>query len=273
MCRVLGVSPSGFYAARNRPQSQRSQANEALGKRIATIFMDSRATYGSPRVHFELFDQGERLGRKRVERLMRSMGLQARTKRCFHRPTDSNHAFPVAANRLDRQFRVETKDRVWATDITYIRTAEGWLYLAVVVDLFSRRVVGWSMTDHLRTELVRGALEMALGNRLPDGPLLHHSDRGSQYASFEYQKLLQKAGIECRMSRRAECYDNAVVESFFGTIKTELVYHTSWITRRAARLAIHEYIEVFYNLRRRHSYLGYMSPAEFENQSTAACAA
>ena len=273
MCRVLGVSASGFYASRSRPPSRRSRANAELSERIRGIFQDSRATYGSPRVHYELRDQGERLGRKRVERLMREMGLKAQTPRRFRRTTDSNHDLPVAANRLDRQFLVETPDAVWATDITYVRTYEGWLYLAVVLDLFSRRVVGWSMADHMRTELVRGALEMALGNRLPEGELLHHSDRGSQYASFEYQKVLQKNGIECSMSRRAECYDNAVVESFFGTLKTELVYRHSWLTRREARLAIHEYIEVFYNRRRRHSHLGYLSPAEFENQYHAARAA
>ena len=201
------------------------------------------------------------------------MGLQARMPRRYRRTTSSDHDLPVAANHLDRRFTVKTKDRVWATDITYVRTHEGWLYLAVVLDLFSRRVVGWSMASHLRTELVRYALEMALGNRLPESELLHHSDRGSQYASFEYQKLLQNHGIQCSMSRRAECYDNAVVESFFGTLKTELIYRKAWLTRDEARLAIHEYIEVFYNRRRRHSHLGNVSPAEFEKLSTAASAA
>lgn len=264
MCRVLGVSPSAFYASLSRPPSKRTQANEQLKPVIREVFLESRATYGSPRVHFELQDQGHAVGRHRVARLMRAMDLTARIRRRKRRTEYAEHDLPVAENLLDRRFEVRTPDSVWATDITYIWTREGWLYLAVVMDLFSRRIVGWSMADHMRTELVRGALEMACGHRVPAEEMLHHSDRGSQYASWEYQQVLKDRGIECSMSRKAECYDHAVVESFFGTLKQELVYRTSWITRREARHAIHDYIEVFYNRRRRHSYLGNLSPVEFE---------
>jgi len=264
MCRVLGVSPSAFYASLSRSPSRRSQANEQLKPIIREVFLDSRATYGSPRVHCELQHHGHAVGRHRVARLMRAMDLTARLRRRKRRTTYSEHDLPVAENLLDRRFEVRTPDKVWATDITYIWTREGWLYLAVVMDLFSRRIVGWSMADHMRTALVSGALEMAFGHRVPARSMMHHSDRGSQYASWDYQQMLKARGIECSMSRKAECYDNAVVESFFGTLKQELVYRTSWITRREARHAIHDYIEVFYNRRRRHSYLGNLSPAEFE---------
>jgi len=264
MCRVLGVSPSAFYASLSRSPSRRSQANEQLKPIIREVFLESRATYGSPRVHFELNHHGHVVGRHRVARLMRAMDLTARLRRRKRRTTYSEHDLPVAENLLDRRFEVRTPDKVWATDITYIWTREGWLYLAVVMDLFSRRIVGWSMADHMRTALVSGALEMAFGHRVPARSMMHHSDRGSQYASWDYQQMLKARGIECSMSRKAECYDNAVVESFFGTLKQELVYRTSWITRREARHAIHDYIEVFYNRRRRHSYLGNLSPAEFE---------
>ncbi len=269
MCRVLGVSPSAFYASLSRPPSKRKQANEELKPIIREIFVDNRAVYGSPRVHFELRHQGRTVGRHRVARLMREMDLSARFKRRKRRSKYVEHGMPVAENLLDRRFAVRTPDSVWATDITYIWTREGWLYLAVVMDLFSRRIVGWSMADHMRTELVRGALEMALGHRVPANEMMHHSDRGSQYASWEYQQLLKDRGIECSMSRKAECHDNAVVESFFGTLKQELVYRTSWITRREARHAIHDFIEVFYNRRRQHSHLGNLSPAEFEKLNPA----
>jgi transposase InsO family protein len=239
--------------------------NQRLTKRILSIHLESRGTYGSPRVHAELRCQGIEVGRNRVERLMRAEGVTARLKRRFRRTTDSAHDYPVAPNTLDRQFETDEPNQVWTTDITYIWTQEGWLYLAVVMDLFSRRIVGWSMSDNMRTELVLAALTMAIGNRLPDGELMHHSDRGSQYASFSYQKALQANGITCSMSRRANCLDNAVAESFFGTIKTELIHRHTWPSRDSARLAIHEYIEVFYNRRRRHSTLGMMSPAEFED--------
>ncbi len=204
---------------------------------------------------------------------MRENGIQARLRRRFRRTTHSDHGLPVADNVLDRKFDATRPNEKWATDITYVWTVEGWLYLAVVVDLFSRRVVGWSMAEHMRTELVQSALEMALGNRLPDEELLHHSDRGSQYASFSYQKMLERHGIQCSMSRRGNCHDNAVVESFFGTLKTELVYRCTWLTRDHARSAIHEYVEVFYNRRRRHSHCGDRSPVDFETEFLAAQAA
>lgn len=273
MCRVLGVSPSGFYAWRDRPPSQRRVADIRLTREIREVFREGRGVCGSPRVFKELRARGHRLGRKRVERLMRAEGLQATLPKRFRRTTGFAHDLPVADNQLDRRFDVSERDQVWATDITYVRTHEGWLYLAVVMDLWSRRIIGWSMAPHMRTELVDGALSMALGNRRPKKGVLHHSDRGSQYASDAYQRKLRSAGMQCSMSRRGECYDNAVVESFFGTLKRELVYRHSWPTRMSARRAIHEYIEVFYNRRRRHSYLGYVSPAEFEKQSLAAEAA
>ena len=195
---------------------------------------------------------------------MRTAGITARLARRFRRTTDSSHDFPVAENLLARRFTAERPNSKWVTDITYIWTQEGWLYLAVVLDLFSRRIVGWSIADHMRTDLVMGALTMALGNRLPDDTLMHHSDRGSQYASFCYQKALGQHGITASMSRRGECYDNAVMESFFGTLKTELIHRQTWPTRASARSAIPDYIEIFYNRKRRHSTLGYRTPAEFE---------
>lgn len=268
MCKLLGVSPSGFYAWRERPPSARGIANQELVREIRKIHLQSRGTYGSPRVHAELRSRGRPVGANRVARLMRENGVTARFKRRWKRTTDSRHSLPIAPNDLDRNFSVEEPNSIWVTDITYIWTLEGWLYLAVVEDLFSRRIVGWSMADHMRTELVLGALDMAIGNRLPEGALMHHSDRGSQYASFTYQKRLEEKGITCSMSRRANCLDNAVVESFFGTLKQELVHRRTWISRRQARSAIHEYIEVFYNRWRRHSTLGQVCPAEYERNHT-----
>jgi len=195
---------------------------------------------------------------------MRTAGLTARLTRRWRRTTDSAHGLPVAENLLARDFTAERPNQKWVTDITYIRTLEGWLYLAVVLDLYSRRIVGWSMASHMRTDLVMQALTMAVGNRLPDDALMHHSDRGSQYASFAYQDALRDHGISCSMSRRGECHDNAVAESFFGTLKTELVHRQTWPTRASARSAIHDYIELFYNRKRRHSTLGDRPPAEFE---------
>jgi len=242
---------------------------------IREIHQRSRGTYGSPRICAELRARGRAVSENRVARLMRENGVSARFKRRWRRTTDSKHTLPVAPNTLDRNFEIEAPNKVWVTDITYIWTLEGWLYLAVVEDLFSRRIVGWSMADHMRTELVLGALDMAIGNRLPEGELLHHSDRGSQYASFTYQKRLEERGLACSMSRRANCLDNAVAESFFGTLKHELVHRQTWISRDQARAAIHEYIEIFYNRWRRHSTLGQVCPAEFErnyNQEAAEAA-
>jgi transposase InsO family protein len=264
MCEQLEVSRSGFYAWRERPQSARQQQEQQLAEEVAQVHQESRGTYGSPRVHAEMRARGRKVSRKRVARLMKQQKLQARKKRRAVRTTDSNHRQPVAANVLERNFSPDKPNSTWATDITYVWTGEGWLYLAVVLDLFSRMVVGWSMSEHIDTPLVIGALEMALEGRQPPEGLLHHSDRGSQYASAEYQRALASRGIQCSMSRKGNCWDNAVAESFFSTLKLELVYLTYFSTRHQARLEIFEYLEVFYNRRRRHSSLGYLSPWEYE---------
>ncbi len=267
MCRVLDVSRSGLYAWERRGTSARNKANAKLSRRIHAIHASSRSTYGSPRVHRGLRREGIRVGRKRVERIMRRDGLRGRIRRRFRRTTDSNHDLPVAPNSLNRQFKVDAPDRVWAGDITYIRTTNGWGYLAVILDLHSRLVVGWALADHMRTELVEKALVCALGKREPSKDLLHHTDRGSQYASASYRGRLEVLGIDVSMSRRGDCYDNAVVESFFGTLKQELVHHARWMDLAAARAAIHDYIEVFYNRRRIHSSLGYKTPAEADQEA------
>jgi transposase InsO family protein len=266
LCRVLGVSRSGYYAWRTRPESQRRQADRALVEHIEAIHMHSRRTYGSPRIHAELAERGVRCSAKRVARLMRLAGIRARRSRRIPATTDSCHAFPVVENILNRAFAAPAPNTKWAADITYIRTHEGWLYLAVVMDLFSRRIVGWSMQATLATNLVLDALQMALRQRDPGEAVLHHSDRGSQYASDDYQKALHTAGIAGSMSRKGDCFDNAMVESFFGTLKTELVYQQQYTTRNEARRAIFEYVEVFYNRQRRHSALGYLSPVAYEAQ-------
>jgi transposase InsO family protein len=262
MCRVLGVSRSGLYAWRQRPRhSSRDVANAALVERIRRVHEASRGTYGSPRVHQQLRRHDVRAGKNRVARLMRASGLRGKIRRRFKVTTDSNHALPVAPNTLNRQFSASGPDRVWAGDITYIPTRSGWAYLAVVLDLHSRMVVGWAMATHMRTELVEAALGAALGARRPAPDLLHHSDRGSQYASSAYRGLLAEHGIA------ADCYDNAVVESFFGSLKQELVHHERWHDAAEARAALHDYIEVFYNRQRLHSALGYRTPAEADQDA------
>jgi transposase InsO family protein len=236
-----------------------------LRSQIRGIHAASRGTYGSPRVHAQLLRDDVQVGKRRVERLMREGGLRGKVRRRFRRTTDSEHALPIAPNTLDRQFDVKAPDQAWASDITYIPLAAGhFTYLAVVIDLFSRRVVGWAMAEHLRTELVEGALDAALGARQPAPDMIHHSDRGCQYASTAYRKKLEELGIRASMSRRGDCYDNAVVESFFGTLKQELVRDARWSTHAEARAVIHDYIEVFYNRRRLHSTNDYRSPADFE---------
>ena len=265
MCRVLEVSRSGLYAWRRRHLAAKPSRDARLRSRIRVIHAASRGTYGSPRVRAQLRREDIRVGKARVERLMREEGLRGKVRRRFKRTTDSAHALPLAPNTLDRRFSVEAPDRVWASDITYVPLASGhFAYLAVIVDLFSRRVVGWAMTQHLRTQLVEDALDVALGAREPSPDMLHHSDRGCQYASAAYRAKLAHLGIQVSMSRRGDCYDNAVVESFFGTLKQELVRDARWVTLAEARAAIHDYIEVFYNRRRLHSSLGYRSPAEYE---------
>lgn len=266
MCRALEVSRSGFYAWRGRPASKRSTQNRLLLERIKAVHRKSRKTYGSPRVHVQLVAEGERCGRGRVERLMRANGIRAKQKRKFVATTDSKHDLPVAKNILDREFRVEEPNTVWSSDITYIPTDEGWLYLAGVLDLCSKTVVGWSMSESLEKGLVMDALRMAHRRRRPGAGLIHHSDRGSQYASDDYRKLLKDYGMQMSMSRKGDCWDNAVMESFFGTLKKELVHHRRYRTRAEARRDIFEFIEVFYNRERLHSSLGYMSPAAYEKQ-------
>jgi len=269
MCRVLGVRPSGYYVWRRNPGGNREKENVRLVTHIKAVHEESKKTYGSPRIHIELCSRGIRCGKNRVARLMRQRGIQARHKRRFKATTDSNHDLPVHDNRLDRSFDVSSPNTTWAADITYIWTREGWLYLAVILDLFSRKIVGWSMSERMEKQLVIDALLMALGRRKPVIGMLHHSDRGSQYASKEYQALLKKAGIGCSMSRKANCWDNAVAESFFSTLKREWVHGKRYRTRSDARADIFYYIETWYNRKRRHSTLGYLSPAEFEWKAAA----
>lgn len=265
LCRVLRVSRSGYYAWSRRQPSQRALEDARLGTLVVVAHHAGRGTYGSPRVLDDLRERGERVSRKRVARLMRERGLVGEPKKKWRHPGAAPTDAVCAPNTLDRAFAVSEPNRVWACDITYVRTWEGWLYAAVVMDLFSRRIVGWSMQDHMRTDLALAALTMAVGQRIPGPGLLQHSDRGSQYTSSDYQRALRSHGIECSMSGRGNCWDNAAVESFFGTLKKELIYKRSWPTRREAAAAIHEYIEVFYNRRRRHSTLGGISPARFES--------
>jgi transposase InsO family protein len=238
-----------------------------LKEQIKQIHQKSRNSYGSPRIHASLKHKGFNVGRHRVARLMSKLGICVQPKRKFKTTTDSNHPFPIAENVLNRNFTTQQPDQTWVADITYIATTQGWLYLAVVIDLFSRRVVGWSMAEHMRVELVLNALEAALGHRVPaDSGLLFHSDRGSQYASSDYRAALQAAGIGCSMSRKGNCWDNAVAESFFGTLKTELISSREFDTREDAKTTIVEWIEVFYNRERLHSTLNYLSPVQFEQQ-------
>ena len=270
MCRALAVSAAGYYAWRDRPESQRAAANRTVLATIRILHQDSRQTYGSPSIWDALRKQGHHIGEHRVARLMRHAGIRAKTVKKWQATTQSQHQFPVAANTLDRQFTVEAPNQVWAGDITYVWTTEGWLYLAVLLDLYSRRVIGWAMSNRLTVDLAEGALTMALANRTPLGGLLHHSDRGSQYAATSYQQVLATHGITTSMSRKGNCWDNACVESFFGTLTRELVHHRRYATRDEARQEIFEYIEVFYNRQQRHSTLGYHSPAEYEARAAVA---
>jgi putative transposase len=267
MCRSLKASKAGYYAWQDRAASQRAQDDERLLTRIRLIHHVSAQTYGSPRIHAQLRREGVRVSRKRIVRLMASGEIAVRIRRRFRLTTDSKHKLPIAPNVLNRRFGIKqigATDVAWASDITYIDTAEGWLYLAVILDLRSRRVVGWSMSQSLEATIVLDALRMALVHRRPRRGVLHHSDRGSQYAGERFQQLLRDHGMICSMSRRADCWDNAVVESFNATIKTELIHRTKWKTREEARAAVYKYIETWYNSVRLHSTLGYRSPIEFE---------
>ncbi len=269
MCRMLGVSKAGYFAWRDRPESPRGDEDRALTTRIHVIHAESRKTYGSPRVHRELRGQGTSISRKRVERLMRTAGIQVKPKARFVVTTDSAHGLPVAPNLLEQNFTATAPDRRWVTDITYVATEEGWLYVSAILDLFSRRAVGWAMQDRMDRSLVLSALDMAVGHRRPQPGLLHHSDRGSQYACEDYRRALTNHGMIASMSRRACCYDNAAMESFWHTLKVELIHRRRFQTRAEAKQAIFEYIEVFYNRLRRHSSIGYVSPVEFERQHSA----
>ena len=266
MCRVLEVSRAGYYASQRRPESGRTEANRQLTAKIQEVHEASRRTYGSPRIHAELRARGHRVGRHRVARLMRKEGLIARRKRRFRVTTQSNHSQPIAHNVLARNFDVPHLDRVWAGDITYLPTAEGWLYLAVLLDLCSKAVVGWAMSEELDTRVALAALRMALERRRPPSGLVHHSDRGVQYASESYRAVLLASGLVPSMSRKANCWDNAPAESFFGSLKVELVGDRVFPSRAAARIEVFDYVEVFYNRTRRHSSLGYVSPMVFESK-------
>ncbi len=266
MCRVLSVSESGFYAWRTRPLSQRKREDAQLTEAIRERFLAHQGRYGSPRLHRELREQGRRIARKRVARLMQEAQLSARRTRRRVVTTKRDQAHPVAPNLLNRDFRAEAPNRKWVTDITYIPTKQGWLYLAVILDLYSRMVVGWSMSGNCDEELVHHALEQALARRRPRPGLLHHSDRGCQYTSRAYQECLEQAGILVSMSRKGNCWDNAVMESFFGTVKDECVGSTIYASHHEARSALFPYMEVYYNRVRRHSTLGYVSPFIYEQR-------
>jgi len=264
MADLLGVSTAGFYAWRDRPPSRRQLRRDRLLVEIAAIHGQVKGRYGSPRVHAELEARGHGCCLNTVAKVMRQAGIRAKTARKFRHTTDSNHSRPVAENVLGRRFDPSSPNESWVADITYIPTREGWLYLAVVEDLYSRMVAGWSMGPTMTSRLVVDALQMAVQRRLPDKELVAHSDRGSQYASEHYQRLLGSHGIECSMSGVGQCWDNAPAESFFASLKKELVHHEDYQTRAEAKASIFEYIEVFYNRQRRHSTLGYVSPAEYE---------
>jgi putative transposase len=268
MCRVLGVSRAGFYAARSRASSERARENERLRLEIRAVYRQSKRRYGSPRVHDALQAKQIRCGENRVARLMRLDGLRSKKRRRFRVTTNSDHALPTAPNLLEREFDVGTHepDQVWVADMTYIPTREGWLYLAVVLDLATRIVVGWSLGDRLDRSLALNALRMALGWRRPRPGAIQHSDRGSQYASREYRALLASCGMRQSMSRKGDCWDNAVAESFFATLEWELIEDADWHSRAAARREVAEYIEVWYNRTRRHSSLRGLSPIEYEAQ-------
>jgi transposase InsO family protein len=264
LCILLGISRSGYYAWRKRKPSQRAQNNQALMDHIRRIHKQSRKAYGSPRVYAQLKKQGYSCTKKRVARLMRQAGLKGQRKYRKVITTNSKHNYPVAANVLNREFQAEKPNQKWVADITYIPTDEGWLYVAGVLDLFSRKIVGWDMSSQIDATLVENALRMALYQRQPGKGLLHHSDRGSQYASYQIRNILAANQVQVSMSGRGNCYDNAVMESFWGTLKNEWVHHQKYRTRSEARTDIFSYIEGFYNTVRLHSTLGYLSPAEFE---------
>ena len=266
LCSVLEVSESGYYNWRKRGICQRKRDDEQLAERIEDAYQNNRGVYGSPRIHAELKDQGVYCGRKRIVRLMQSLQISATRKRRKAQKTDSNHHDPFAPNLLQRDFTADAPNKKWMTDMTFIETREGWLYLAGVIDSYSRKMIGWAMGSEHDAELVKQALQMALQQRQPAADLVHHSDRGSEYASKSYQYLLQKRNIQVSMSKKGDCYDNAMIESFWGTLKEECLGRNVYQTRKEAKTAIFEYIEVFYNRKRKHSSLGYLSPDMYEKR-------
>ena len=266
LCDVLEVSTSGFYDWLNRPESKRSYENRALTEKIKHFHKASRGIYGSPKIHADLVADGKKCGVKRVARLMRVADIKSKVARRFIITTNSKNTMDPAPDLLQRQFKVERQDKTWVSDTTFISTREGWLYLAVVLDLFSRQVIGWAMDNSNNTELVQSALSMAVWRRRKRKGVIVHSDQGSTYASGNYQKQLDDNQLCCSMSRKGECLDNAVAESFFGTLKNELIYHEDYQTRQQAKQSIFEYIEVFYNRQRRHEFLNYMTPVEYEEK-------
>ena len=263
-CRLLGVSTSGYYAWRARPASRRSDRDQQLGARVRDAHAASKGRYGSPRVHAELLASGERVSRKRVARLMKEANIAGRKRGRTRKTTNSNHALPIAPNVLKRDFTATAPNQTWVTDITFLWTRQGWLYLAVILDLFSRRVVGWATSANVDRHLALAALNAALRDRRPSKGLVHHSDRGSTYASADYRNALALHGVECSMSRKGDCWDNAVAESFFASLKREVEDIDQQESHAQANATIADYIDTFYNLQRRHSTIGYKSPIEFE---------
>jgi transposase InsO family protein len=266
LCRLLSVSTSGYYAWRDRPGSQHARDDGRLGDAIQETFYAHRRRYGSPRIHADLRAAGQRTSRKRVARLMRNRGLAAHRPRPFKNTTDSNHKYAIAPNLLNRRFTSDAPNTVWVTDVTAIKTSEGWVYYAAIIDLFSRRAVGLAASDTNDTRLALDALEMAVRDRKPATGLIHHSDRGSPYASDEYRDALSRIGAVRSMSRRGDCWDNAPSESFFATVKKELPNHGRHATRHSSLIEMQEFIEQYYNVARRHSSIGHLSPVEFERR-------
>lgn len=260
MCRVIGVSKSGYFDWTKREHSPRESRKNELVVKIERIHLGSRKIYGSPRIYKALKAMGEKCSKTMVERLMRENEIRSKVKKKYKATTDSNHSLPVAPNLVKRDFTAEAPNRLWCTDITYLWTDEGWLYLAAIIDVFTRKIVGWAMNERMTQGLVLSALEMAVSTQKPGRGLMHHSDQGSQYAAHEYQRRLWRYGMIASMSRRGQCWDNALMESFFHTLKTEHVYHERFTTRQQAKSSVFEWIEVFYNRQRMHSAIGFVSP-------------
>lgn len=264
MCQVLGVTKSGYYDWRKRSKSEQKKRKEKLTREVKRVYVESKGRYGSPKITKVLSQQGIRTSEKTVTRIMRENNIKSKVVKKYKATTNPNHQLPIFPNRLNQQFQADKPGKVWVADITYIWTKEGWLYLATVMDLFSRRIIGWQMSHRMNKELVLTALKRAIRKQPPAKGLIHHSDRGSQYASHDYRALLKKHNITGSMSRRGNCYDNACIESFHSIIKKELIFHETYKTRIEAKMSIFEYIETFYNYKRIHSTIGYLSPVAYE---------